>query len=170
LRSEETMTPDSNSPLHTPLNGNAEIEAALDDIFERAQKSVRIFDQALGRGYNTIKRYESLRRFLLQNRRNRLQIVVHDTRDLDRNCPRLLNLLRQHAHAVSIHETHQAAKSVYDPFAIVDDRHHVHRFHHEQARGLKVVDDPIATHSFIERFGEIWEASFPSVSATTLGL
>src|SRR5690554_5532524 len=68
LRSEETMTPDSNSPLHTPLNGNAEIEAALDDIFERAQKSVRIFDQALGRGYNTIKRYESLRRFLLQNR------------------------------------------------------------------------------------------------------
>jgi hypothetical protein len=37
-------------------------------------------------------------------------------------------------------------------------------------RGLMAVDDPLGTHPFIERFAEIWEASSPAVSATTLGL
>jgi hypothetical protein len=46
----------------------------------------------------------------------------------------------------------------------------VHRFHYEQPRGVKSTDDPIGTHSFIERFGEIWEASSLAVSATTIGL
>ena len=79
------------------------LEAALDDILARAQKSVRIFDSALGRDYNSTRRYDALRRFLLSNPRNRLQIVVHDTQSMDRNCPRLLNLLRLHAHAIRAH-------------------------------------------------------------------
>lgn len=158
------------SPRQTPLAGNAALEAALDDILLRAQRTVRIFDNALGQGYNSTVRFDALRRFLLSSPRNRLLIVVHNSQAANRNCPRLLNLLRLHAHAISIHETHQAAKAVYDPFAVVDDLHHVHRFHFEQPRGVLSVDDPIGTHSFIERFEEIWEASSPAVSATTLGL
>lgn len=158
------------APQHTPILGNAEYEAALDTILEKPRKTVRIFDNALGRGYNSPRRYELLRTFLLANPRNRLQIVAHETQSIDRNCPRLVNLLRLHAHAISIHETHQAAKAVYDPFAIVDDLHHVHRFHFEEMRGLLALNDPIGTHTFIERFGEIWEVSSPAVSAKTLGL
>jgi len=161
---------EADSPQQTPLTGSAAIEQALDDVFARAQKTVRIFDNALGRDYNSTTRFESLRKFLLSSPRNRLLIVVHNSQTIERNCPRLLNLLRLHAHAISIHETHQAARAVYDPFAVVDDRHHVHRFHFEQTRGVLSVDDPIGTHSFIERFGEIWESSSPAVSATTLGL
>jgi hypothetical protein len=161
---------DTPTPHRTPILGNAAYEAALDDVLGRAQKTVRIFENALGAGYNSTRRAELLRSFLLANRRNRLQVVVHDAQSLDRNCPRLLNLLRVHAHAISIHETHQAARTVYDPFAIVDERHYVHRFHFEEMRGLLAVDDPLGTHPFIERFAEIWEASSPAVSATTLGL
>jgi len=158
------------APQHTPILGNAAYEAALDTILERPRKVVRIFENSLGRDYNSPRRFELLRAFLLANPRNRLQIVAHDIQSMDRNCPRLLNLLRMHAHAISIHETHQAAKAVYDPFAVVDDLHYVHRFHFEEMRGLMALDDPIGTHTFIERFGEIWEASSPAVSATTLGL
>lgn len=161
---------DADSPRQTPLAGNAALEAALDEILVRAQKTVRIFDNVLGQGYNSITRFEALRRFLRSNPRNRLLIVVHHSQTMDRNCPRLLNLLRMHPHVISIHETHQAAKAVYDPFAVVDERHHVHRFHFEQPRGVLSMDDPIGTHSFIERFEEIWEASSPARSATTLGL
>src|SRR5262245_13767126 len=161
---------DTPTPQHTPLLGNTEYDAALDDILSRAQKSVRIFEQSLSTAYNTPKRIELLRNFLMASRRNRLQIVMHDVLTLDRNCPRLLNLLRVHGHAIGIHETHQAAKAVYDPFAIVDDAHYVHRFHFEELRGLKAVDDPVGTHGFIERYAEIWEVSSPAASATTLGL
>jgi hypothetical protein len=158
------------APQHTPILGNAEYEAALDTLLEKPQKIVRIFENVLGKGYNSPRRCELLRAFLLANPRNRLQIVVHDTLAINRDCPRLLNLLRVHAHAISIHETHQAAKAVYDPFAVADDLHYVHRFHFEELRGLLALDDPIGTHTFIERFGEIWEESSPAVSATTLGL
>ena len=161
---------DTPKPQHTPIHGNVEYDAALDDILARAQKSVRIFEQTLGTAYNSPRRTEALRDFLLANRRNRLQIVVHDAQALDRNCPRLLNLLRAHGHAISIHDTHEAAKAVYDPFTIVDDVHFVHRFHFDEMRGLKAVDDPIGTHAFIERYAEIWECSSPAISATTLGL
>ena len=161
---------DEPNPLHTPIFGNAEYETAIDTILQKASVRIRIFDHTLGKEYNSSRRLEVLRRFLLASRRNTLQIVLHDSRTMDRDCPRILNLLRAYGHSISIHETHPTAKSVYDPFVIVDDRCFVHRFHFDEMRGLCALDDPIGTHTFIERFSEIWEASSPSVSATTLGL
>ena len=158
------------TPQHTPLLGNAEYEAALDTALAKAQHSIRIFEHTLGRGYNSPQRFELLRRFLLASRRNRLQIVAHEPQTIDRNCPRILNLLRLHSHSISIHETHSNAKSVYDPFTVVDDHSFVHRFHFDEMRGLLALDDPIGTHVLAERFEEIWEASPPPVSATTIGL
>ena len=158
------------TPQHTPLLGNAEYEAALDTALAKAQRSIRIFEHTLGRGYNSPQRFELLRRFLLASRRNRLQIVAHEPQTIDRNCPRILNLLRLHSHSISIHETHSNAKSVYDPFTVVDDHSFVHRFHFDEMRGLLALDDPIGTHVLGERFDEIWEASSPTVSATTIGL
>ncbi len=161
---------DEPNPQHAPIFGNAEYEAVVDTALQKATSRIRIFDSTLGKGYNSLHRTDLLRQFLLTSRRNTLQIVLHDASTMDRNCPRLLNLLRTYGHAISIHETHPTAKSVYDPFVIVDDRCFVHRFHFDEMRGLSAVDDPIGTHTFIERFSEIWEASSPAKSATTLGL
>lgn len=158
------------TPQHTPLSGDTEYEAALDTALAKAQRSIRIFEHTLGRGYNSSQRFELLRRFLLASRSNRLQIVVHEPQTIGRNCPRILNLLRLHSHAISIHETHSNAKAVYDPFTVVDDHSFVHRFHFDETRGLLALDDPIGTHALAERFDEIWEASSPTVSATTIGL
>jgi hypothetical protein len=158
------------APQHTPLLGTADHEKAIDTVLHRAEKRILIFDHSLGKGYNSVARTETIRQFLLSNRRNTLQIVLHDTQSLDRNCPRLLSLLRVHGHAISIHETHLSAKSVYDPFMVVDDHSFVHRFHFDELRGLLALDDPVGTHPFIERFAEIWEASSAAVSSTTLGL
>jgi hypothetical protein len=158
------------APQHTPLFGTVEHEKAIDSVLQHAKKRILIFDQALSTGYNSIARTDLIRQFLLSNRRNTLQIALHDTQSMDRSCPRLLSLLRVHGQAISIHETHLSAKSVYDPFIVVDDHSFVHRFHFDEVRGLLAIDDPIETHAFIERFAEIWEASSPAVSATTLGL
>jgi hypothetical protein len=158
------------TPQHTPLLGNAEYEAAMDKVLAKAQRCIRIFEHTLGRGYNSPQRFDLLRHFLLASRRNRVLIVVHEPHTIDRNCPRILNLLRLHSHAISIHETHANAKSVYDPFTVVDDHSYVHRFHFDEMRGLLALDDPIGTRTLSERFDEIWEASSPTVSATTIGL
>jgi hypothetical protein len=71
---------------------------------------------------------------------------------------------------VTIHETQQQAKGVYDPFVVADETHSVRRFHFEDLRGLLAKDDPIEASTLAERFEEIWEASTPAVTANTLGL
>jgi hypothetical protein len=157
-------------PQHQKLSGNAEYESAVDAVLGRPQRTLRIFDRQLGGGYNSTKRHDLLRTFLLRSRTNRLYIVLHDASGLVRDCPRLINLLRQFPDAIAINETEPQAKGVYDPFALADERDYVHRFHYDDSRSLLALDDPQGALGLSERFQELWEASFPAVSATTLGL
>jgi hypothetical protein len=157
-------------PTHRRLEGNAEYDAAMDQLLARPVRQLRLFDRQLGAAFNGARRHDALRAFLLARRSNRVQIVVHDSANLWRDCPRLINLLRSFPHAIAIHETEPQAKGVYDPFAIADDRDYLRRFHYEDSRGLLALDDPQGAQGLIQRFEEIWEASAPSTSATTLGL
>jgi hypothetical protein len=158
------------APEHRKIDGNAEYEAALDSLFARPGRLLRIFDRRLDIGYNTVSRNKLLRQFLLANSNNRIQIVLHDASGLHRDCPRLVNLLRQFSHAISINETEPEAKSVYDPFCVMDERDYVHRFHHDSARGVLALDDVATARVLAQRFEQIWEVSSPAPSATTLGL
>jgi len=158
------------APEHRKLEGALEYEKALDTLFERPGRKLRIFERQLGAAYNGAARNDLLRRFLLATRTRTIQIVLHDPGNLQRDCPRLINLLRQFSHAVTIHETEPQAKAVYDPFAVMDDRDFVHRFHYDDTRGLLGLDDPHEARGFVQRFEELWEASSPSVSGTILGL
>lgn len=157
-------------PQHRKIEGNAEYEDALDTLFGRPGRKLRIFDRQLGRGFAGAHRYELLRHFLLVSRANRIQVVLHDATNLQRDCARLILLLRQFSHALTIHETEPHAKRVYDPFVVMDERDYLHRFHYDDSRGLLALDDPHNAHGFVQRFEEIWEASAPALSGTTLGL
>lgn len=157
-------------PIHQTLFGEAEIDAALDRLFSRAQRRLCVFDRQLSRSFASAARSDLLRSFLLSNRNNRIRIVLHDASTLARDCPRLLGLLRQFSHAITIQETEAQAKGAHDPFVLGDDRDHLHRFHYDDARGLLALDDPQASLPLTQRFEELWAASTPAVFATTLGL
>ena len=152
------------------LEGNAEYDAAIDTLLARPGRKLRIFERRLGKGYLSAHRYDLLRHFLLAGRGHVIQIVVHDATTLQADCPRIVPLLRQFSHALSIHETEPQAKRVYDPFGVIDERDYVHRFHYDHGRGLLGLDDPQGALVFVQRFEEIWEASTPAAAATTLGL
>jgi LmbE family N-acetylglucosaminyl deacetylase len=97
-------------------------------------------------------------------------IVLHDTASLERECPRMIELLRQFSTAVKINETMRPAKQVYDPFVIFDASHYLHRFHYDHLRAAQGTNDVVGTQQLLDRFNEIWEASAPSISAHTTGL
>lgn len=156
---------------HTILNSEAEYEAAIDRVIENASHTLHIFDVNLATGgYNTAKRHESLRSFMMKNRANRLVVVLHDTSYLTRQCPRLLQLLQLHSHAISILQTQEHGRVAGDPMVIADARHYVHRFHADSARTLLALHDPAGGLQLDERFGQLEEASAPAVAAVTLGL
>ncbi len=156
---------------HTLLNGEMEYEAAIDAVIAEAEHTLHIFDPDLtSGGYNSAKRCEGLRTFLIKNRANRLIMVLHETDFLTRQCPRLMQLLKLHSHAISILQTQEHGRIACDPLVIADTAHYVHRFHSANARALLALHDPAGARQLDERFGQLQEASTPAVFAVTLGL
>ena len=158
------------SPSQIKFTGKTDYNDFVDKVIALAQQEIRVFDQQLEKTFNSPARHDALRDFLLANQRNRLRIVVHDASKIERDCPRMLDLLRAFNHAMTIHETRTEAKNVYDLFVIADEVHSVRRFHFNDLRGLYALDDPIEAHTLVERFEEIWEASAPALAPTTIGL
>ena len=152
------------------FEGMREYEALIDQLIPQTQRTIRIFDKALSRAYNTVERFEALRRFLLAGRANRLMIVLHETATVERDCPRMIELLRLFSTAVKINGTLKPAKQVYDPFVIFDASHYVHRFHYDYLRAAHGTNDVVGAQQLLDRYAEIWEASAPAISANTTGL
>lgn len=152
------------------LSGLKEYEAAIDRAIALALGRVRIFDRKLGRDYNEGSRTDALRHLLLNNPATRISIVVHEAENIRTDCPRLVTLQRQFAHAIAIHRTQSLARGVYDPFCVIDGSHYARRFHYNSGRGVLAINDPETASDLVQRFDEIWEASQPAVTGTVLGL
>ena len=161
----------SSKPSYRPIAGIAESAAAIDEVIANAQRTLRIFDVTLGvRGYNAPGRAEALRQFLVRGRAHRILIALHETEPLERECPRLLQLLRQFPMQIEIHRTLAQARDARDPFVIADDHSVWHQMHFEQPRAIVAIHSPADAMPIAQRFDEIWDLSEPAVSATTLGL
>lgn len=152
------------------FEGMREYESLLDGMIPQTQRMIRVFDRNLSRAWNAPQRYELLRQFLLANRQNRLLIAVHDAGPVERDCPRMLDLVRQFGTAVRIHETLTPAKQVYDPFVVFDASHYLHRFHYRFLRAAQGTNDLVGAQQLLDRHAEIWEASTLAISTGASGL
>ena len=153
------------------LDTIADQTAAIDDLIGRARHSIRVFDYDLSEtGWNGKARAENLATFLRTNRNARLDIILHDTRWLERSCPRMTNLLKLFSHAITIYRTGPGAKGAMDPLMIVDGRHFLHRYHIEQPRATLAIEAPHAANPLARRFEEIWATGEPGITGTVLGL
>lgn len=158
-------------PVIEPINGNADLSLAIDEIIVAATRRIAIFDRDLSAGgYNSAQRFNRLKIFLLSNRRNRIDIALHKSDNLERDCTRMMILLRQFPDAINIHHTLPEAKRVQDGFAIVDEMHYVHRFHFDHPRAQLAFNDESGAGLLQRRFDEIWSYTEPAATATVLGL
>ena len=158
-------------PQYRQISGQAESLAAIDEVIAAAERTIRVFDITLSnRGFNSPARAAQLRDFLVRGRAHRLLIALHDTDLLERECPRLLILLRQFPMSIEIHRTIAQARNAADPCVIADDHSIWHQLHFEQPRAVVALHSPTDALPIAQRFDEIWDLSEPAVSATTLGL
>ncbi|MEO5693249.1 MAG: hypothetical protein ABIQ72_09005 [Usitatibacter sp.] len=153
------------------ISGIAESLAGIDEVIATAQRAIRVFDISLSnRGFNAPARVERLREFLVAGRAHRLYIALHNTDNLERESPRLLQLLRQFPMSIEIHRTVAQARNAMDPFVLADDHSVWRQLHHEQPRAIVALHSPADAAPIAQRFDEIWDLSEPAVSATTMGL
>lgn len=152
------------------FESNREYEEVIDAMIPQTQQIIRVFDKSLSGAWNSAARIELLRHFLLANRSNRLLIVLHDTRQLSAELPRLISFAQMFSHACRIRETLRAAKHVYDPFVVFDGSHYVHRFHYDHMRAAQGTNDVTGAQQLIDRFSEIEECAGPPLPANVTGL
>ena len=158
-------------PRLVELDTIAAQSAAIDELISLARHHIRVFDLDLSQtGWNSASRADRLAAFLREVRGRRLDIIVHDTRYLESACPRMMNLLRNYGHAMTVYQTGAEAKIATDPLLIVDGVHYLHRFHFEQPRAALGVSQPEQTQPLASRFEEIWATGAPGPSGTVLGL
>jgi len=146
-------------------------QAALDRLLEQPGRELRIFDpdgEALK--LNDAARIGALERFLQASRTRRIYMVLHDPAHVQRHCPRMMSLLARYSHAIAVHRTHEELAQLQDAFVVLDSAHYVRRPVAGFFRGAIGLSDETEALAMRGRFTEIWAASYPAVSATTLGL
>jgi hypothetical protein len=149
----------------------AGFQEAVDRLLAQPGRELRIFDpDGAALRLNDSARIAGLEGFLAASRTRRLYLVVHDTDHLTRFCPRLLALLRRYAHAMQINRTQEHIREVQDAFLVLDTQHYVRRPQASFYRGAIGLGDEAEALAMRGRFMEIWEASVPGVSSTTVGL
>lgn len=158
-------------PSYRALTSLAESQSAIDEVIATARTRLRLFDMSLtGRGFNAPARIERIREFLVAGRAHHLRVALHDTETLERDCPRLLALLRQFPMSIEIHRTVGQARRAMDPFVLADDHSVWRQMHHEQPRAIVALHSPPDAVPIGQRFDEIWELSEPCALGRVLGL
>jgi hypothetical protein len=149
----------------------ADYQAAVDRLLAAQGRELRIFDPDLAAlRLNTPRRVAQLQQFLAASRTRRLYVAVHDPDHLTRFCPRMMALLARYAHAIQVNCTYEEIRNLQDSFLVLDQAHYLRRPVALQFRGALGLNDETEALTMRARFAEIWSASFPGVSANTLGL
>jgi hypothetical protein len=156
--------PDLPQPERWLLTTRKEYRDAFERLIGLAQRELRIFDADFSDlEINSPRKHELLQAFLLRGRKNQLYIALHDPDYVRNYCPRLLDLLRQFSDRMFIHQTQGEAARVQDCFLLADGLHVLRRPVRAQPRGSLRLNMHL-------RFSEIWDSSFPAITATTAGL
>jgi hypothetical protein len=157
--------------FYTRFEDNAGFQAAVDQILEQPGRELRVFDPDLAAlRLNDPQRIERLERFLQASRTRRIYFVVHNTDHVTRRCPRMMNLIARFSHAIQVHRTHEEIRELQDSFMVLDSMHYVRRPVAQFFRGAIGLGDEPEGLAMRGRFMEIWAASYPAVSGTTVGL
>lgn len=158
-------------PQYERFDDEEGFQHAVELLLEQPGRELRVFDPDLsGLRLNMPERIARLQRFLMQSRARRVYIAIHDTDYVTKYCPRMLNLLARFTHAVQIHRTDEDIRELQDAFFVLDAVHYVRRPVARFWRGAIGIRDETEALVMRSRFLEIWAASYPAVSPTTLGL
>jgi len=165
------MSEDKPKPEYERFDTEAAWQGAIDRLLGLEGRELRIFDPDLtSLRLNSPARIERFESFLQASRTRRLFIACHDAEHLARRSPRMMGLLARYAHAIQVNRTHEEIKGIQDSFLVLDASHYARRPHAAFYRGALGLNDESEALPMRSRFMEIWAASFPGVSSTTVGL
>ncbi len=153
------------------FNSYAAFDASVIALLGQASSSIRIFDVDLAIGpLSGARAAEMIATMLHRNPKADVTFLLHKSRYMVTECPRLVNLYQRRSHQIRIMQTSPRHQEFMQPFMIVDGEHLVTRFHADHARGKLCLDAPTEAAPFQLRFDELLEASTPVAGLAALNI
>lgn len=155
----------------TLYNSWGEFRNSLEQVLSLTEQNLCIFDADLAQlGLNQISTIQHLQRLLAGNPSARIRIALKQTEHLHRDHPRLIQLLKQHSHAVQVQQTHESLAPLRDTIVIADGVHGVIRFDQDHRRSKLILASKQDVAPYLQRFEDIWLEGGDPFSPTLLGL
>ncbi|MBL8514350.1 MAG: hypothetical protein JNJ55_10200, partial [Betaproteobacteria bacterium] len=152
------------------METQAEARDAIDRVIASARLHLRIFDEdptrLRERGFAAPARIDALRQFLLGGRHRTFTLVLHETRSIESELPRLVTLIGQFSAQVSIRRTVGQGREAHDPMAIADDHSFWHKLHVDHPRSVASLSHPKDAQPLMDRFGELVDSSEIATAGT----
>ena len=156
-------------PSVTKFSSRTEIAAHFLEVVTRSRATLAMFDPDFSVfPLGSPQTEAALREFLRLG--GHLQVAMHQTGHIERECPRFTRLLLDYSHRIECRVTGRQLRTLTDSFCIGDHVHIVRRFHSDHMRGEAAFSAPLATEISNERFVGIWAESLPGLHASTTGL
>jgi hypothetical protein len=152
------------------FDDRAGAQSAFDIALESARRAVRIFDRD-GEFYGLDRPpvAEAMGRLLRLSRDTEITIVLHRTHFVQRDCPRLLNVLQTHAPQIRILKLDPRLASFERGFVLIDSSVVIRRPHFDQKVTYWDVDEhQIAGANRL--FTDLLENTVPALPGNVTGL
>ena len=158
-------------PEYQRFEGEPDFQKAVDAMLGQEGRELRVFDPDLAAlRPNAPLRVAQFEKFLQASRTRRIYIAVHATDHITTRSPRFMELLARYSHMIQVNRTHEEIRELQDSFMVLDSMHYVRRPVAQFFRGAIGLGDETEGQAMRGRFMEIWAASYPAVSGTTVGL
>jgi hypothetical protein len=158
-----------NEPLLIRFDTRRELEVQWRALLARARGRLDLFDPDFAVYPLGAPDTDALLRAFL-HAGGSLRLALHETRHIERSCPRFLRLLRDYSHRAECRRSPRSLRHLSDSFAIADGLHAVRRFHAGHLRGEAAFDAPAVVELPAHRFDALWEESRPTLAPTLTGL
>lgn len=146
-------------------------QAAFDALLASAHQRLCLYDRTLDDlQLEETARHAALRAFCVAGGGRRLDFLLDEVDTLRARHPRLIALLRDFGHVLSIRQADPDASRPDQGFAVADQRGTIRRFDKLALRGSADGDSPQAAAVLQREFDALWQRAPVFVSATTLGL
>ena len=148
-----------------------EYRSAIDRLLAMVKREIRIYDQnIIELGLDSPPRLEHLKRLLQANLPETFRAALRDCEPLKRDCPRLMRLLADYAHGMTVQQTPEHLAHLRDAMVLIDGRHGLIRFDRDQPRSKLLIGETDELQPYLRRFEDIWAEGGTPLSITTLGL
>jgi hypothetical protein len=149
----------------------SELHAAFDALLARTHRQLRVYDTDLSLfDLDQLPRHAALRALCVAGSGHRIELLLDNIHHLSRDCPRLMQLLRDFSHVLEIRQADPDAPRPDQAFAVADHHSALIRADKTALRGALYLDDPSRTVNLHQGFEAMWQRAQTHVSATTLGL